>query len=97
MLALSCSVGTTSQIIEQLNYILHWKDARIVAWHIAKEALAEPGLGLGPMQRGLSRVTYYIQLWSYNADALVVSLWYVNVSPIVASLSCPCQCLGVDG
>ncbi|KAF4551303.1 Hypothetical protein D9617_14g077600 [Elsinoe fawcettii] len=80
LFGISTTCSSTISIIQQAYYMADWARSRQEAFEASVAAARNPALALGPLSRGFSSVTYWIQVFFFNVDALLMLFWAVALT-----------------
>lgn len=75
LFAISTTLSTLCATIQQILTLATWHESRIQQWEASVAAHKNPALRFGPRSRGGYAVLYWIQVYLYNVDALVMLFW----------------------
>lgn len=76
LFAISTTCSTIVNIIQQINYMVNWEHLRVQQWEASIAAYNSPFLAFGPLSRGFNEILFWIVLYFYNVDAMLMLFWY---------------------
>ncbi|KAG8631065.1 hypothetical protein KVT40_000205 [Elsinoe batatas] len=80
LFSISTTCSSTVSITQQIFYMVHWAQSRQEAFEASIAAAKNPALALGPLSKGFSSVTCWIQVFFFNVDALLMLFWAVALT-----------------
>lgn len=75
LLAISTTCSTIVNLIQQSNYLAHWHELRVQRHEVSLAAYNNPALALGPLSRGFNEVLFWVVLYFYNVDSMLIMFW----------------------
>ncbi|KAI1659177.1 hypothetical protein F4813DRAFT_354093 [Daldinia decipiens] len=76
-------LGTTASIIQQLHTFIWWRDVKIEQYKYAISHLGSPEIAIAGPSVGLDLVLFYIQYYTYNAEAILTLFWAISLTRTV--------------
>ncbi|PNS19276.1 hypothetical protein CAC42_2453 [Sphaceloma murrayae] len=80
LFAITTTCSSTVSIVQQCYYLTDWSTGRLAAFRASVAAAKNPALALGPLSRGFGSVTYWVQVFFFNVDALLMLFWAVALT-----------------
>ncbi|KAK8024910.1 hypothetical protein PG990_002733 [Apiospora arundinis] len=87
ILAFFTLFSTTASIIQQVHDITYYKDVMISQFEHKKDNIDSPENAIANGSIGLDLVLYYLQYYSYSAEAMLVMFWAGELAQTVYGLS----------
>ncbi|KAI1762560.1 hypothetical protein GGR53DRAFT_414928 [Hypoxylon sp. FL1150] len=80
-------LGTVTSIIQQFHTIIWWKDVKIAQYEHTITHLGSPEIAIAGPSIGLDLVLFYIQNYTYNAEAMLTLFWAIALTRTVFKFS----------
>ncbi|KAF2147899.1 hypothetical protein K461DRAFT_272558 [Myriangium duriaei CBS 260.36] len=78
--AIGTSLVTVLSMIQQIFYIIQWRDSKIGAWEAAIEPATNGHLGIGSHSDIFITIMYWIQTYLFGANAMIILFWAVALA-----------------
>lgn len=75
LFAMSTTCSTLFNMIQQINYLANWHRLREEQYEASLAAYNKPSLALGPLSKGFNEVLFWIVLYFYNVDSMLMLFW----------------------
>ena len=75
LIAFSTTLTAIASLVQQCECIVRWHALRIDQYKVLIVVHESPALALGPLSTGFTAGLFWIQLYLYNVDALLVFFW----------------------
>ncbi|KAI2779255.1 hypothetical protein F4815DRAFT_199536 [Daldinia loculata] len=76
-------LGTVASIIQQFHTFICWRDVKVEQYKYAVAHLDSPEIVIAGPSVGLDLVLFYIQYYTYNAEALLTLFWAITLTRTV--------------
>ncbi|KAI0002645.1 hypothetical protein F4779DRAFT_128258 [Xylariaceae sp. FL0662B] len=80
-------LGTAASIIQQFHTLVWWRDIKVEQYEYALAHLGSPELAIAGSSVGLDLVLFYIQYYSYNAEAVLTFLWATSLAHAIFNIT----------
>ncbi|KAI0130915.1 hypothetical protein F4814DRAFT_148647 [Daldinia grandis] len=76
-------LGTVASLIQQFHTLIWWRDVKVEQYKYAVAHLGSPEIAIAGPSVGLDLVLFYIQYYTYNAEAILTLFWAIALTRTV--------------
>ncbi|KAF6814149.1 glycoside hydrolase [Colletotrichum sojae] len=79
-------LSTAASVAQQFHTIVRWKDIKLEQFQHSSANVGNPELAIAGQSTGLDLALFYIQFYSYNAEAALAFFWSVALTQSIFQL-----------